>query len=174
MHVTGRSEHRYSLSTRLLPFSLNPISQGRHSTLQQSIAFFISSPRAQLQLHFHPSNFPFRRNHHRTTDPCTSRAPWLLLLLLLLLLLPPSGWTWPGSAPPRTGPKPFESSIPSFLIPTQFKTYGTCLPISLSFIILNASFALSFANCDARSCSDVRFQQPRLLLQQIRAPQARD
>lgn len=74
--------HRYSLSTRLLSLSLslNPISRGQHSTAlfnhQSSIAFFISPPRAQLQLHFHPPNFPFRRknHHHLTSDPCTSRA----------------------------------------------------------------------------------------------------
>ena len=74
--------HRYSLSTRLLSLSLslNPISRGQHSTAlfnhQSSIAFFISPPRAQLQVHFHPPNFPFRRknHHHLTSDPCTSRA----------------------------------------------------------------------------------------------------
>lgn len=67
--------------------------------------------------------------------PHAPYPPWFLLFP------PPSAWTWPGSAPPRTGPRPFESSIPSFLTPPQSKTYGSC------FDSLFISFIHHFSQC---------------------------
>lgn len=72
---------------------------------------------------------------HNLSDLCTS--PHFSSHLHLWLLLPPSEPSWPGFAAPRTGPRPFESWIRSFLSPVQFKTSGAhtllCTSISLRF-----------------------------------------
>jgi len=146
--------------------SINPIFPGLHSSFFNNhsyhhLLYFITA---------FPAPISSPNSGRLIRAPHVLHPPWLLLF-------PPlSAWTWPGSAPLRTGPRPFESWIPSFLSPPQFKTYGFCF-VTLFILFIHRSsqclLCMYMSSSDVRSCSDSRFQQPRFLLQQIGASQAR-